>query len=259
MEKYLLEAERVIKSISSVDKPDKWKAKNYVGAGKSRLEFLDIKIPEVRKAFNQGFSFYRPKTRNIRKKTEQSETVTHSQVLKIFDYIWKNSRYFEVMLLALYFAATLSAKEKVKNKKLLFSWLKKIDNWAHSDELSNQFAQMLDEDKSLFRFYKKWNNSSNPWERRQSIVGILYYSRSRKKPLSWGFINPMIENLLRDEDYYVQKGVGWCLRESYNLYPEKVFPYLIRKAKKIHPAAWTASTEKLSKGDKATLLRYRKN
>lgn len=247
MKQYLDEVEKVVNSLPQVDKPEKWKAKNYVGAGKSKLRFLDVKIPDVRNAFKQGFSFYHPKNKDI----------DVAKTLKIFDYIWKNSNYFEVLLLPSYFVSTLTVEQKIKFKKILFSWIKKIDNWALSDELSAHYSQILENDSNVISVYRKWNRSKNPWERRQSLVGILFYSRFRKKALPWGEIKEFINPLLKDKDYFVQKGLGWCLRESYNIYPESTYKYIYAQAGVIHPAAWYACNEKLTSQQKAELKKKR--
>jgi 3-methyladenine DNA glycosylase AlkD len=247
MKQYLNEVEKIIKNLPRADKPEKWKAKNYVGAGKSKLTFLDIKIPDVRDTFKKGFSFYHPKSKNI--DTEKT--------LKIFDYIWKNSDYFEVLLLSSYFVSTLTVEQKIKFKKILFSWLKKIDNWALSDELSAHYSQMLEADTRVISEYRKWNRSENPWERRQSLVGLIFYSCFRRSPLSWQQIKLFLMPLLADNDYFVQKGVGWCLRESFNLYPVPVYKYIFTHAGTIHPAAWYACNEKLTLSQKAELKKKR--
>lgn len=248
MDRYLNEVESIIRKIKPVKKPSKWKAENYVGAGQSKLKYLNIKIPLVRKTFQNGFSFYHLKNKKV----------DIDQSWRIFDFIWNQSEYFEVMLLSSYFVASLPIEEKIKKKKLLISWIAKVDNWAHSDEMSAHYSQMLEFDNSLLKVYDKWNRSKNPWERRQSLVGLLFYSRFRKKPLSWKRIKPFVDSLLDDEHYYVQKGVGWCLREAYNLYPKVVYSYLYSHVGNISAVAWVACTEKLNKIEKEKLLKRRK-
>lgn len=248
MKKYLKEVEEVILSITPVVKPEKWLAKNYVGAGRSNLKYLDIKIPLVRNAFKNGFSFYHPKSKSNDEKL----------CWQVFDYIWKESKYFEVMLLSSYFVSTKSIEEKIANSQILFSWQGKVDNWAHSDELSNHYSQMLEVEPKYYALFKKWNCSSNSWERRQSLVGLLFYSRFRNKPLAWTKIKPMIDNLIDDEDYYVQKGIGWALREAYNVYPKTALKYITQKSSELSSIAWVAATEKLEKKIKQAILNKRK-
>ena len=67
----------------------------------------------------------------------------------------------------------------------------------------------------------------------------------------------MSEVLLDDDHYYVQKGVGWALREAWNVYPEETFEFLKKHAHRIATAGWTAATEKLAPRDKKILLKAR--
>ncbi|QAU25443.1 hypothetical protein EO087_08525 [Dyella sp. M7H15-1] len=53
-----------------------------------------------------------------------------------------------------------------------------------------------------------WNHSTNPWKRRQSILSLLYYHRSRKVMLPSSRILSLIERLLADENRFVQKAIG---------------------------------------------------
>lgn len=243
MEKYQREVEAVLKAIKPAKKPSIWKAEDYIGGGRSKLVFLDLKLPDVRASFKRGFSFYSSKAKDFNPKE-----------LEIFDYIWRNSNHFETLLICLFYLKTLPFAVRKQNRKLILNWLGRVDNWALSDEISSLFSEFLEDDHSLLPQYKKWNRSKNSWERRQSLVGLLFYSRFRKsKHLTWAQIKTYIEPLLNDDDYYVQKAVGWTLREAYNWYPESVFSYVVKKAAIIDPAAWYACTEKMSTKEKNTL------
>jgi len=241
--KFLKEVEGRLLSIQPTHKPERWLAKNYIGGSQSSLQFLDIKIPLVRQAFKKGFSF------------------THlppEEQWPIWDFIWNQSRIFEVMLLPSYWAATRPVSETLQHHKLILGWLARVDNWAHSDELSSHYARMLEHDPQLLLpVFKKWNGAKNPWVKRQSMVGLLYYSRSRKKKPPVKTLLDSIERHIEDENYYVQKGVGWALREAWNVYPGPTYTYLRKNAGRIPPAGWTAATEKLSPAEKKDLSQRR--
>lgn len=249
MRKYLGEVEKRLKSIRRVSKPSIWKAESYIGGGRSRLKYLDLKIPDVRNEFKKGFSFYDPKLKEF-----------NPEQLEIFEYVWKNSSHFEAMLFSLLYLNTLSFEHLKANRKRLLGWLDYVDNWAHSDELSKFYSELLEDDPKLISIYRSWNKSTNSWKRRQSIVGILFYSRFRKKRfLKWNQIKELVDPLLRDEDYYVQKGVGWALREAYHWYPKAVYKYIFNNTGLISPTAWYACTEKMSAVEKKNLKKERKN
>ena len=67
-----------------------------------------------------------------------------------------------------------------------------------------------------------------------------------------------IHKLLNDKEYYVQKAVGWSLKELYNVYPQETLRYLDNNIKKISAIAFTPATEKLKKIDKERLKKIRK-
>ncbi|MBX3020182.1 MAG: DNA alkylation repair protein [Bdellovibrionales bacterium] len=244
MTKYLKEVELRLSAIERVQPPPQWKGENYIGGGASDLRYLNLKIPLVRREFKKGFSF--------------SNLPTEEQ-WAIWDYIWQNSRIFEVMLMSSYWAASRPVEELVQHHKVILGWLKHVDNWAHSDELSAHYAKMLELDRRKFLpVFQKWNTSSEPWFKRQSMVGLLFYSRFRRKALPCSTILKFVERHIDDDHYYVQKGVGWTLRECWNLYPTATFTYLKKNAHRVPPGAWTAATEKLSTKDKAMLTSLRR-
>ena len=55
----------------------------------------------------------------------------------------------------------------------------------------------------------------------------------------------MITNLLTDKEYYVQKGLGWTLRELHNVYPTDTKQYLKQHIRSVSPIAFTIAIEKL--------------
>lgn len=245
MRQYLSEIETTLKSLSrSFKNPSPWKPESYIGGGKSKLTYLNLKIPLVRSTFKKGFSF--------------SELDTHKQ-WPIWDHVWNNSSTFEVMLLSTYFAGKQAVEELHKNRHLFLKWAERIDNWAHSDELSSHYAKLVEYDpKTYLSVIEIWSHSKNPWLKRQAVVSPLFYSRLRRKYPPLKFLLKHIERHMDDDHYYVQKGVGWALRECWNVYPKPTFEYLKKNAHRIPPAGWTAATEKLSPLHKKTLIQLRK-
>lgn len=242
--KELKEVETSLLKLGKKHKPGKWKPESYVGKNVSKFLFINLKVPFIRQDLKQGYSF-----------SQQS----FSEQWPIWNSIWKKTRYFEVALTAAHFVNSCSNDEIFSVKEELLNWQNRVDNWAHSDELSNCYSRLLEINQSqLLPQFKTWNTSTNPWEVRQSLVGLLFYSRFRNKCLPSSKILKFIKPHLEHPHYYVQKGVGWTLRECWNLYPETTFQFMTKNAQKIPPAAWTAATEKLSSQDKNILRKIRK-
>ena len=162
-------------------------------------------VPLQRKFFKQGFTF---------------SNLDFDAQLKIWDFIWKNTKDYRTEMYCMYFL-----EKHIKNKahmlkswSIIKLWQDKIDRWETSDSISKIYAQLVEYDAALILpTYKKWNTSKNAWHRRQSIVGLLYYSSSRKQYLPFKTLISLVEPLLSDKAYYVEKGMGWTLREIGNI------------------------------------------
>jgi 3-methyladenine DNA glycosylase AlkD len=245
MKKFLQEVHQELSKLPKQEKPTAFQGFHYVGSGQSNLTFLDIKLPLLRKRLNQGFSF---------------SSLTSKEQIKIWDFIWRNTDVFEVMLLPLMWLKLSSKDEILQHRDYVLKWLNRSDNWAISDSLSDFYALYLEEDKkNMLPLLKSWKSSQNPWVRRQSLVSLMYYSRLRTHVLPFKVIQHFLVFHLLDDHYFVQKGVGWAIREAYNVYPEETLEFLQMYMKKISSVAWVAASEKLPKQTKSKLLSQRRN
>lgn len=243
MDQYVLEVE---KALTRHKVPRyKYHPADYISGGESRLRYLNLQVPKMRQTYKEGFSF---------------SGLDRSQVARAWDYVWHNSDCYEVMALALIWFEDRKNQDLLKSYwPMLKKWSSRVDNWAHSDVLSGIYARILEEDSRLvYPTLKKWNSSPSPWLRRLSIVSLIYYRSQRKKVLPLSKILPLVKNLITDEHYYVQKGVGWTLREAGNAYPQETYRFLERNIKSLSASAFSSSTEKLSKAQKDRLKKIRK-
>lgn len=191
---------------------------------------LGLSVPQSRAALKNGYSFL---------------SLPPEEILASMDYIWNHGQYFEEMSQAIYFYEKKSLSRS--EFQTISTWIDRCDNWAHSDGLSSIYSLALEENPPLvWPVLTKWNLDANPWKRRQSTVSLLYYSRARKKVLPFESLIKMVKPLLRDGEYYVQKGVGWTLREIFNCYPDLTMNFIEDNVQSIAPAAWQATTEKLA-------------
>ncbi|MFP6807505.1 MAG: DNA alkylation repair protein [Pseudomonadales bacterium] len=203
---------------------------------------LYIVVPEVRKLVKQKYSFYE---------------LSANEIIKIWDYIWKQSDWYEVAHQAIYYYQhrTISKVECAK----ITTWINRCDCWAYSDDLSKIYAQVVEDNPDwIIPLYNKWSTSSSPWKRRQSVVGLIEYASKRKSVLPFDELIGFVEALLADKDYYVQKGVGWTLREIYNVYPAQALEFIEHHIGELSALAFSSSTEKLDKKTKARLKTKRK-
>jgi 3-methyladenine DNA glycosylase AlkD len=213
----------------------------YIGAGVSSYRFLNLSMPQVREFARTRFSFHQD-----------------PKIWKRWDLIWKKSNIYDLLTTAIVWASAQSPVDQWKNRKILLSWSAKANNWALADGLCSIYSELFEaHPKEMLKVLEKWSHSKNPWQQRMSIVSLFYYARMRKRHAPYSLAEKLILRQLDHDHYYVQKGVGWALRETWNVYPERTFQLLKKIAKKIPPAGWTAATEKLSAKQKAQLAKLR--
>ena len=100
----------------------------------------------------------------------------------IHKYLFFNSEVFDAMLQSLFFCEKYvkqAEPEYIFNE--LIDWISRIDNWAHSDMLTQHFAYLHEVRPDLvYPHLQEWNKSDNPWMRRQSV-----YNRHSIKLSRW--------------------------------------------------------------------------
>lgn len=213
--------------------------------GASKLTLLRIKIPVLRKFAETHLG---PKEKSF-----------DPALLPLMKRLWFESDVFEAKHIPLYWLEHQSIETLLKHQKIILSWASEIDNWAHSDSYCSIMAKLFEADqKSLLPVYLKWNSHGNSWLRRCSMVGTFYYSRSRKVQPSFKLAKRLVDPHFKAKEYYVQKAVGWTIREMYNVYPIETVKYIENNLHQISPVAWVAASEKLPSGTKKNLLIKRK-
>ena len=76
--------------------------------------------------------------------------------------------------------------------------------------------------------------------------------------MSFELTQLLVSPLLNDKEYFVQKAVGWTLRESYNVYPKQTYQFIEENIKHISPTAFTTCLEKMTEKQKLILKQKRK-
>ena len=243
--KYTKEVEETLKRLALKNDTEKVeKLKKYIG---TNLNVLGLVSKTQVDSHKKGFSFY----------SEDKENT-----FLLFNEIYKQSQIFEVKNLAFIFLdkhyKQISLSTQLQN---LPQWVKHVDNWAHSDSLSKYLTRLIENkstQKEMLAIIKKWNGSNNLWERRQSLVSLFYYARTKKEHVNFELSIQLVSPLLKDKEYFVQKAVGWTLRESYNVYPKQTFIFVEENIKNISSTAFSTCLEKMSDQQKQILKEKRK-
>jgi 3-methyladenine DNA glycosylase AlkD len=202
-----------------------------------------------------------PAHRHASKHAYSFSSSPFEQQLAVWDYVWHRTDDFWVRVHAIFFLERnmLKPDALLAMWPVIVKWQDKVNDWPLCDALAKIFTKVLVVvPVKVYAQLEKWNKVSDPWKRRQSVVSLLYFSRTKKVHLPFDKIEKLVTSLLPDKEYYVQKGVGWALRELYTVYPKETFPYLIRHIKLISSIAFTIAIEKMNIVSKNKLKALRK-
>lgn len=102
----------------------------------------------------------------------------------------------------------------------------RFTGWSHVDDVCISVLQplLLAHRDATLTLLEQWNRSPNRWKRRASVVAFV-----RKIGESGRFTDEALrlcENLVRDSEDLVQKGVGWALKNVMRGDPDRVLAYV---------------------------------
>ena len=148
--KYVQEVDDLLNQLSIRHNKEKAeKLKKYIGTN-SHVYGLDSKSQI--NIFKTGLSFY-----------EDNMEATFTKM----DAIYHHSNSFEGKNLAFIFLDKNYKHISISSQlQLLPNWVKQVDNWAHSDNLSKFLTRLLEHKithKELLSILKNWNSSPNVW------------------------------------------------------------------------------------------------
>lgn len=137
------------------------------------------------------------------------------------------------------------------------SWLEKdIINWAHTDVLSGKALYYFFTNKIIgIERLKEWTESPSKWKRRAVPVTLIEVL-DMDIPLERLF--RIIEPLMLDGDKFVQKGLGWFLREAWKLHLEETEDFLLKWKDTCGRTIIQYATEKMDKENKGRFKRAKK-
>lgn len=200
---------------------------------RSELKYCGVRVPIRRKRVQQGFSF---------------SSGAPDEVLNIWDDLWKTSDNGDVMHCALDYCRSQIRKTVNPNWwPILRTWINRVENWAHSDDLSGIYALFLATDQeAVLPQIKEWIASQDLWTRRVGLVSTIRYTGKNAVFLPPKLAFSLVEPTLEDHRYYIQKGTGWVLRELQQVYSHDFETFLNTHLDRIGAIALTRAIEKLA-------------
>lgn len=98
-----------------------------------------------------------------------------------------------------------------------------LDGWAVADNLATAGSRCLLADPRRLDQVEAWTQSPHLWTRRAALVFTLPWTRNGRDPermLGWA------ARLANDREWFIQKAIGWWLRELSKSDPRRVCRFL---------------------------------
>jgi len=162
------------------------------------------------------------------------------EVYNLFDELI-NSNIHEEKNIAIHILQQYKKYYNLETWKFLRQRINKFTTWDHIDAIATDiFAEILLKNPYLMTEIKEMANSKNHWERRLAIESTIKMIKKNKIELTLR----LAEKLVYDDDIYVQKGVGWMLREAGKKDRFAVREFILRRLD-MKPQAFSYATEKM--------------
>lgn len=162
---------------------------------RNKFKFLGIKSPKRKEIFKEIF-----------KNFKNNKEIDKEFVVKFFDKDYREFQYIAIdylIKMKKYFL-----KEDIyfiKDLIITKSWWDTVDLIASNllGEICKKYPSLIDE-QIVF-----WINDDNMWVRRSSIIFQLRY----KENTNLEILQKSIESNINDNEFFIQKAIGWALRE----------------------------------------------
>lgn len=136
--------------------------------------------------------------------------------------------------------------------RLADRWVDTAVGWGLCDSLgSGPVSEMAYAKPARFKELLRWTRSDNFWRRRVSTYALRNWVRAREldKPFQ------LLERLLYDPEFWIQRAVGTWLRECWKVDARRTATFLRARAKGLPRVTITVATERAPKSFRDELRR----
>lgn len=128
--------------------------------------------------------------------------------------------------------------------RLITTYLNDVDGWALEDQLYHAAWKCLLHTPALLDEIETWTEHENMWMRRAALIYTLPYTKPGYDPermLTW------MGTYASDREWFIQKAIGWWLRELGQYNPQRVVQFLHTHWDELKGVARKEATRKLDK------------
>ena len=132
------------------------------------------------------------------------------------------------------------------------------DTWAFCDSFCirviGPYLGKKNNQHLVVKTIDMWSNSENLWVRRASMV-ILLKIVMIKKEFNEDYVFALVEKMLKYNEDYIQKGIGWLLKTYSKVNPDSIFNYLMANKGRLPRLILRYGSEKLPNEKRKQILK----
>lgn len=191
---------------------DPEKAKPMAAYMKNLQPFYGVAMPARKKMFQSA--------------RKQCDIKSHDEYEAVVKELWRGKFREE-----LYFATDIAMHYKAfrtdKAMRLYTFMLKSADNWDTVDAIASHLVgELVLHNRKHEALLKKWSRSKNMWLRRTSLLAHLRH----KKQTNIHLLEETIRLLMGENEFFIQKAIGWVLRQYAYTNPKWVKQFVRKHA-----------------------------
>lgn len=202
----MMKLDRIQEELEAVK--NKEQAKKMEKYMRNQFPFLGVKTPERRKA--------------VKTVLKQERVLDFQEIRPLLHQLWLlPEREYQNVALDLLGHVKRFPKESIAFIEHLIvtkSWWDTVDSLA-GNSAGNYFKQHPDEIKPVI---DTWMKSENMWLNRSAILFQLSY----KETTDWLLLKKVILSHSNSKEFFIQKAIGWSLREYSKTAPETVETFM---------------------------------
>lgn len=179
----------------------------------NKFEYIGIKTPERRKIFKNFFKEYK-----------NEEKIDWEFVNKC----WEN-RYREFQYVAADYLKDKKDKLTIDDIPKLKQFILKKSWWDMIDNLDMTIGALALKDSNVNKILLEWSIDENIWLRRIAIDHQLL----RKEKTNTELLEKILKNNLGQAEFFINKAIGWALRDYSKTNPEWVKNFIEKNKEKM--------------------------
>jgi 3-methyladenine DNA glycosylase AlkD len=167
--------------------------------------------------------------------------LSQEQMLDLCRRLWREP-VWDLKIVAARILARKSIEPDAQVWRFVTERLPDLDGWAVADNLADVASRCLLQDPRRLDVVETWIESPHLWTRRAALVFTLPWAKGGRDPermLGWA------ARLADDREWFIQKAVGWWLRELSKRDPDRARRFLTEHGRELTGVARREATKYL--------------